>query len=494
MGTPPTLESLAMQALVRSHSVSICDTLEDVPWLLFPRLFREAYAGGHAEVLKAMVQAWPFPCLLLGAVTRSPDLEALKAALDGLDLLLAQKDRPRRWKLQVLDLRSVSSEMRAQGCPSLAGSSPPGPLSPRPPATCDARRTEERPLTIVLDLTIQDGPQGAFQAYVLRWARKRRGRVQLRCEKLQILSGCTSRVRKALRPVRLDSIQELVVDCFWRRETMKTFARQLSQMQNLRVLHFSKMSAQVYTSRALNALYSRKYAAHLGRLQCLRELHVHDVFFLHGKLPAILGSLTALKTLSLSSCPLQEDDLKFLSGCACARQLQRLRLRSVCLGRFSPEPLRALLEQAAGTLETLALEDCGLTDAQLPAILPALRQCSQLGFFSFYGNPISLGSLCTLLSHTARLARFSQGIYPPPLESFYFQDDGVLGSIHLERFLLMLGPLLQAWRASSTPSQRFQICADFCHRRRKCQMVSLGPRGSWVLTVEGLPGLSALPA
>ncbi|KAM4805405.1 PRAME family member 12-like [Urocitellus parryii] len=54
-----------------------------------------------------MVQAWPFTRLPLGALMRKPQLEMIQVALDGLDMLLAQQDHPRRWKLQVLDLRDV---------------------------------------------------------------------------------------------------------------------------------------------------------------------------------------------------------------------------------------------------------------------------------------------------------------------------------------------------------------------------------------------------
>ncbi|KAM4876387.1 PRAME family member 7-like [Thomomys bottae] len=488
--TPPTLESLAMQGLLRSHSLAR-SALADVPRQLFPQLFREVYARGHTEMLKAIVQAWPFPCLSLRALTQSLDLEALKVALDGIDMLLAKRDRPRRWKLQVLDLQCVYCEIWAQGYPSVARSSPTELLTDQPTVSRYAGGTEERPLTIVLDLTFQDDPQEAFQAYLLQWARERKGRVRLWCKKLKILSGSFYIVQEALLVVSLDSIQDLLVTSVWHPETMKKFVPYLSQMKNLQVLNFSKMSAEVYTSRARNFLYSRRYAAHLGQLHCLQELHMHDVFFLRGKLRAILRNMTALKTLSLSSCPLQEADLKSLSRCACARQLQRLRLRSVLLGCFSPETLRALLKQAAGTLETLALEDCGLIDTHLSAILPVLRQCSHLHFFSFYGNCIPLAGLHKLLSHTAHLAHLSRGIYPVPLESFY-NGGNVLEYLNTRRFAQAQASLAQTWRASGT-RQRFQICIYYCHRQNKCRMLSLCPSGQWVFTWEGLPGLSAIP-
>jgi hypothetical protein len=42
-----------------------------------------------------MVQAWPFPCLPLGALMKTRDLVTLQVALDGLDMLLGQQVRPR---------------------------------------------------------------------------------------------------------------------------------------------------------------------------------------------------------------------------------------------------------------------------------------------------------------------------------------------------------------------------------------------------------------
>ncbi|XP_069843837.1 PRAME family member 12-like [Dipodomys merriami] len=489
--TPPTLQHLALQSLLSKESQAI-SVLEDVPVLLFAPLSMEVYAQGRTEVLKAMVQAWPFPCLPLGDLAESPDLETFKAVLDGLDLLLlAKKERPRRWKLQVVDLRKAHPEIWIRGYPSMAQISAPHVLTERPTDSRLSVGTEEQPLILASDLTIRDGTQDAFQAYLLQWARKRKGRVQLCSTKLQILSGSISKIQKALHAVRLDSIQELVVNNFWHRETMRKFAPSLDQMKNLCLLTFSKMSVDFYTCSRRNLWYSGKYAVHLGQLQHLRELRVHDVFFLYGRLPAILSSLTPLNTLSLSSCPLKEADLRFLCQCPCTRQLKHLRLRSVCMGRFSPEPLRALLEQVAGTLETLALEHCDITDAQLSAMLPALSQCSQLRFLSFYGNHISVAALHNLLRHTARLGHLSRGLYPAPLESYRPPHWG-LGSLDPERFAQVRARLEQALRDMG-PNQKVQICTDFCHRRQKGQFYSLGPDGSWMLTHEGLPSLSDLP-
>ncbi|XP_069894087.1 PRAME family member 8-like [Dipodomys merriami] len=320
--------------------------------------------------------------------------------------------------------------------------------------------TKEQPLMITMDLTIKDGTQDALQVHLFHWARERRERVQLCSRKLQIWSDSISEIQKALHVVRLDSIQELVVSEFWNRETMKIFAPYLSQMKNRHFLKLSKMRADFYTASQKNSWYSWKIRAHLGQLQHLWELHVHEVLFLYGKLPAVLRSLRPLKALSLSTCALQEADLRYL------------------------------LEQVASTLETLALEDCAFTDAHLSAILLGLSQCSQLRVFSVYGNHISMAALYNLLSHTARLGHLSRGLYPAPLESYRPQEWG-LGNIDPERLALVLASLGQVLRDLG-PTQSVQICTDFCHHQNKCQFYSLGPDGSWVLTEEGLPSLSAL--
>ncbi|XP_071474656.1 PRAME family member 12-like [Marmota flaviventris] len=103
----PMLLELAGSSLLSDKSRAILD-LEDLPIELFPPLFVEAFSRGHTEVLKKMVQAWPFTWLPLGALMRKPQMEMIRVAVDGLNMLLAQQDRPRRWKLQVLDLRRAS--------------------------------------------------------------------------------------------------------------------------------------------------------------------------------------------------------------------------------------------------------------------------------------------------------------------------------------------------------------------------------------------------
>lgn len=96
LSAPPRLLELACQSLLRDE-VSAIDALEWLPMELFPPLFMAAFAEKHSKVLKAMVQAWPFPCLPLGALMNhlQPYQDILQAVFEGLDALLAQETRNR---------------------------------------------------------------------------------------------------------------------------------------------------------------------------------------------------------------------------------------------------------------------------------------------------------------------------------------------------------------------------------------------------------------
>ncbi|XP_048191029.1 PRAME family member 8-like [Perognathus longimembris pacificus] len=481
--TAPSLQRLATHSLL-SHPALAISALDDLPVLLFPSLFMEAYTGGHREVLKAMVQAWPFPCLPLGALAQSPGLETVKAVLDALDLRLAQKEHPSGSKLLVFNLRKEHPEFWIRGYTSMVQTSYQDNRTEKTTLSCCSGITEEQALIIAMDLTIKDGARNPTQTYLLQWARERKEQVHLCSRKMKVQSESISEMQKALLVVNLDSIQELELTKFLGLETMQTLAPYLSGMKNLHILKISMKGTSWHT-------FSPKWEAYLEPLKHLQELHVQDAIFCPENLSSILRSLPPLKALSLSHCVMMESHLWFLSCCPYTRQLKHLRLRHLFMDDISPEPLRALLEHVASNLETLALECCHITDSELSFILPTLSQCSQLRFFSFYGNRISMAALQNLLSHTARLGHLRRGLYPAPVESYCPQtwwDE----SIDPDRFALIQTGLTQPLRGMKT-KQKVQICTHFSHLKNKCQFYSLEPDGSWVVTKEELPSLSALP-
>ncbi|XP_042551594.1 PRAME family member 8-like [Dipodomys spectabilis] len=412
----PTLRQLAMQSLLEDQALAI-SALDVLPLDLFSTLFREVVAKRRMEVLKAMVQAWPFACLPLGALVGSVDLEILQVTLEGLDVLLEQGAGP-RCKLQVLNLQNMSLNIWTSGYIAMSQACSAAALTDKPAANHCAALREEPPFRIFMDVTISDGPWDCVLAHVLRWVETRRDQVQLCSKKLQVLfastSGSTSQIQSTLGVLHLDSIQELVVDDFWHHKTLESMVPYLTQMKNLRKLSLAKMKMECCSCVVVNL---HRYLSQ-NLLQGNHQVNEREGFFPHENLEKVFRTLKPLTTLSLISSPLNEADLRCLSLCPSTSQLKYLRLRTIYLGQWSPGPLRALLERVSGTLEALALEHCGITEAQLSAILPALSQCSQLSFFSIYGNRMSLAALQNLLSHTARLRPLQRGLYPAPVESY----------------------------------------------------------------------------
>ncbi|XP_040602548.1 PRAME family member 8-like isoform X2 [Mesocricetus auratus] len=105
--TPGTLRKQASQALLRNEELAI-SALEQLPMELFPELFKEAFKDRHTRIVKAMVAAWPFPCLPVGTLMKTPDLESFQAVLDAVDMQLARKFHARclRSPLETLSITS----------------------------------------------------------------------------------------------------------------------------------------------------------------------------------------------------------------------------------------------------------------------------------------------------------------------------------------------------------------------------------------------------
>uniref|UniRef100_A0A8C0QV44 PRAME nuclear receptor transcriptional regulator n=1 Tax=Canis lupus dingo TaxID=286419 RepID=A0A8C0QV44_CANLU len=458
MPAPPRLLDLAGQSLLRDQASAIA-ALERLPMELFPPLFTAAFTGRHSETLKAMVQAWPFACLPLGALMKEqqPHQETFQAALAGLDVLLAQEVRP-RWKLQVLDLRknahqdfwTVWSGTRASMY-SLLDPEVPQPMKkrrkvegcrpgPKPPLA---------PVEVLIDLCLKERTPDESLAYLIQIAQQRKGMII----------------------IQLDSIQDLEVNCTWKLSTLGKFAPHLGQMGNLRRLLLSHIHMSSHTTLAKEEQCISQFTAQFLRLHHLEELYLDSISFLENRLDQVLRCLmTPLETLSITNCLLSESDLTHLSQHLNVSQLKDLGLSGVSLTNMSPEPLQVLIERASATLQDLDLDECGIMDSQFTVILPALGHCSQLTTFSFCGNPISMDVLENLLRHTIGLRKLSHVLYPAPLESY----EDVRGTLHLGRLAHLHARLKQMLQELGRPGMVW-FSANPCPQFYKLGLVGESP-------------------
>ncbi|XP_040091791.1 melanoma antigen preferentially expressed in tumors-like, partial [Oryx dammah] len=294
---PPRLLELASQSLVRNEALDI-RALEELPIELFPPLFKAAFAGRHTRAVKAMVQAWPFPCLPLGALMKDhqPHLETFQAALDGLDVLLAQEVRPRRWKLQVLDLRRNAHQdfwalwcgIKARVC-SLLEPEPAQPMQKTRRVEAQAGLMPARaPVEVLLDLCLKEDTLDKTLSYLLKKAKQRRSLLHLCCQKLRIFSIPVQSIRRILRLVQLDTVQDLEVNCTWKLATLGRFLPHLGRMGNLRRLLLSRVHVLPHTAPNQEKRCAGQLAAQLLNLSHLQELYLDSISFLEGRLHRVL--------------------------------------------------------------------------------------------------------------------------------------------------------------------------------------------------------------
>ncbi|KAG3283712.1 PRAME family member 12-like [Ictidomys tridecemlineatus] len=385
--TPPMLLELAGCRLLSNKSRAVLN-LEELPIELFSPLFVEAFSRGHTEVLKKIVQACPLTCLPLGALMRKQQLEMIRVVLDGLDMLFAQQDHPRRWKLQVLDLRNVPQNFWRMWSGAVADACSPEDIKKNGTLKIGPAMEAKPLFKVVIDLSLRKRALDDFLIHLFLWVRKRRDRLHLCCNRLKIFGKPTGHTRKVLRLLQLDSVQKVEVHCAWAPSTLAACAAFLGQMRNLRKLLVSQVYVPAYTSQEEQEQLLAQLTSQFLRMDCLWKFCANAVFLLEGHLEQVL------------------------------RQLRHLELRGIKLTDFSLEPLQILLESTATTLNSLDLEACGITDSQLQALLPTLSHCSQLVILSIHGNGLSMSTLRDLLLHTSRLSQLSIELYPAPLESY----------------------------------------------------------------------------
>ena len=145
----------------------------------------------------------------------------------------------RRWKLQVLDLRrnahqdfwTVWSGIKARVC-SLLEPEPAQPMQKRSrvEGSQGGLKPARAPVEVLVDLCLKEDPLDETLCYLLKKAKQRRSLLRLRCQKLRLFTIPVQSIRRILKLVQLDSIQDLEVNCTWKLATLGRFLPHLGRM------------------------------------------------------------------------------------------------------------------------------------------------------------------------------------------------------------------------------------------------------------------------
>ncbi|KAL1763546.1 PRAME family member 8-like, partial [Sigmodon hispidus] len=450
----------------------------ELPMELFPALFKDAFNGRHIRIVKAMVAAWPFPCLPVGTLMKSPNLETLQAVLDGVDVQLERKFHPRREKLQVLDLSNVHHEFWKMWTGTDHGDCPAETVAEKQVVKVLPRYALRQRLKVIVHLCLRV-PMDEGQAHILEWARQRQGSILLCCRKMQIWPLPSPAIKDILNVFSPQHTEELELNMGWDLSTLASFALCLGQMKCLRKLSLARIDKNAFkfgedgTADRQESCVS-KFVAQFSKLNLLEHLFMKGIYFLGDHMMHVLrGDVrlrTPLETLSITRCHLSQSDLNHFPWCTSLRQLRHLDLSGLFLWTLDPEPLRLLLEKVADSLQSLSLQGCKMKDPQLTVLMPALSQLSQLSQLNLYDNDFSMHILKDLLDHTANLSKMTVEHYPAPLESYDH-----LGYISIERFAQLCPELMGTLRARRQPKSIF-IATHFCRRCSERCVYDLGPR------------------
>ncbi|KAL6082800.1 hypothetical protein STEG23_013822 [Scotinomys teguina] len=352
----------------------------------------------------------------------TPDVEALQAVLDGIDMLQSQKVCPRRWKLRVLDLRNVHKDFWDVWTATQEGASSTGTGSEKQVGKDGPRYALRRRLKVVTDLSLRFH-LNQHQTCLLQWARQRRGSVRLCCVKMTVCAFPVKIIKEVLDTFQPDYIEELELFTNQVLSFLGAFASCLGRMRNLRKIHLTRIFLN--TDRLVNPLTDTeekcavKFLSQFSKLNHLQHLSLAGVHFSSDHMNQLFRCLkTPLESLCITLCQLSQTHLKHLSQCQRLCQLRHLNLSGVELSKLRPTHLRVLLENVADTLENLELMHCRMKDSQLRALLPALSQCSQLTTVRLYDNDFSMAVLKDLLQSMANLSKLTVELYPAPLECY----------------------------------------------------------------------------
>nr|BAE26394.1 unnamed protein product [Mus musculus] len=317
--SPPTLMELAIQRLLRDEYLAI-SALKDLPNMMFPVMFKEAFIDGRTKILTAMIPVWPFPYLSVGTMLKNLNLDTLKAVLEGIDILISKPVLSSRCKLREItlshDLVVVwAGSHEVEGLPEFMEQEKPVENSP-------GYGTKNK-LKVTTELQFMEGHLDECSTYLLQWAYQREDSIHLHCRKLKIYGLTKATVIEMFRIVHAEYIEDLELSCLCL-EDLDFLNPYLKQMSNLLSLTLDEIiyTLNIDDYRNINEEKVITVISHLPTFHHLQELYVHGVIFIE----CLRCLRKPLEVLSFTDCDLSQSDLDYLPYCLNIFELRSLHL------------------------------------------------------------------------------------------------------------------------------------------------------------------------
>ncbi|XP_061752705.1 leucine-rich repeat-containing protein 14B [Nerophis ophidion] len=441
-----SLRFLASEALVASEWSAAEESLRTLSLPLYPAVFKACYLHEEAHLLRALVRTWPLAELhlqrLLGRtadchtdLTSRTCRTCLDAIFAGLQDYVLSPPTTYSKVLRVVDLTALR-DVEQQACPC---------------GTTMGRWARTQQLAKVCEETA-----AAMQAGEVRDMS-----IQVRLHGL-VTGRSYQQVSQALLLHRLCPLKihflGFRADSLAPRQFFYILGLARPQLiTSLEVVHnvpleaahlevllsqvdFPRLHSLVLPAGALDV---RRLGADeddilatlghlLARLTCLTRLSL-GFSVLTGHIRRLLSPLpTALESLELANCCLSRVDMTYLSNSLHSENLVQLDLSGHQVTGALAAPFHKLLGRCSPTLATLVLEECGVEDAHVDALVGALSRCRALEELKLLGNPLTSRGLRGIFS--ALSADFPKLRYveiPVPRECYpedavYPLDDAVL--------------------------------------------------------------------